>query len=201
MEVKTDLHNYIIEFDNVMPKDIHKNFKKICENSNAFQDAAIIGNVKNKSHTEIEQIVNPLIRKTSAWSPENITAKSLTEAHWANFLLNTFKCFIEMYQEQITFYEKFQVKELSILKYSLGGHYRFHTDHHRKVPRIYSCIFLVNDDYEGGDLIFKYPNSEKITKINKKQNKMIIWPSNFLYPHSITPVTKGERYSVVAWAL
>ena len=106
-----------------------------------------------------------------------------------------------MYQEQITFYEKFQVKELSILKYSLGGHYRFHTDHHRKVPRIYSCIFLVNDDYEGGDLIFKYPNSEKITKINKKQNKMIIWPSNFLYPHSITPVTKGERYSVVAWAL
>ena len=32
-------------------------------------------------------------------------------------------------------------------------------------------------------------------------NRMIIWPSTFLYPHTVKPVTKGTRYSVVAWAL
>ena len=31
-------------------------------------------------------------------------------------------------------------------------------------------------------------------------NRLIIWPSNFLFPHSVLPVTKGLRYSVVAWA-
>ena len=37
--------------------------------------------------------------------------------------------------------------------------------------------------------------------VEKKANRMIIWPSNFLYPHSVKPVTEGIRYSVVSWAL
>ena len=61
-------------------------------------------------------------------------------------------------------------------------------------------MVFINDNYEGGELVFKYPNSEDTTKIDKKKNRIIIWPSNFLYPHSVFPVTKGERYSVVAWA-
>jgi len=197
MEINTDLHDYIIEFDNAMPKEVFKNFKKICINSKNFKDAKIIKNHKE----EIGERIDPSIRKTSMWAIENINTKSLTEAHWTNLLLYTFKFFIEHYQKQIKSYEKFEVRELQILKYGLGGHYTFHTDHHKTIPRVFSCIFLVNDNYEGGDLVFKYPNSNKITKINKKENKMIIWPSNFLYPHSITPVTKGERYSVVAWAV
>ena len=67
--------------------------------------------------------------------------------------------------------------------------------------RIYSCVFLINDDYEGGELAFKYPKSDEILKVEKKKNRLIIFPSNFLYPHTVLPVTKGERYSVVAWAL
>jgi len=197
MEINTHLHDYIMEFDNVMPKEVHKNFKKICENYNSFQDAPIIGDAKDKFQLKI----NSIIRKTSSWTIQNIKTNSFTEAHWANFLIYSFKVFIEKYQEKINCRETFILNDIQILKYGLGGHYRFHTDHSIKAPRTYSCIFLINDNYEGGELLFKYPNSEKITKIDKKENKMIIWPSNFLYPHSVMPVTKGERYSVVAWAL
>ena len=37
--------------------------------------------------------------------------------------------------------------------------------------------------------------------IEKKSNRMIVWPSNFLYPHAVKPVTEGIRYSIVSWAL
>jgi predicted 2-oxoglutarate/Fe(II)-dependent dioxygenase YbiX len=30
---------------------------------------------------------------------------------------------------------------------------------------------------------------------------MLIWPSNFLYPHKVNPVKKGIRYSMVCWGL
>jgi hypothetical protein len=26
-----------------------------------------------------------------------------------------------------------------------------------------------------------------------------MFPSNFLYPHSVLPVTEGTRYSIVTW--
>ena len=38
-------------------------------------------------------------------------------------------------------------------------------------------------------------------KIPVKQGSLVIWPSSFQYPHGVLPVTKGERYAVVSWAL
>ena len=29
---------------------------------------------------------------------------------------------------------------------------------------------------------------------------MILFPSCFMYPHEVTEVTKGERYSFISWA-
>ena len=34
-----------------------------------------------------------------------------------------------------------------------------------------------------------------------KPGHVVIWPSNFMYPHAVEPVKKGIRYSVVSWAL
>ena len=30
---------------------------------------------------------------------------------------------------------------------------------------------------------------------------IIIFPANFMYPHRITPITSGVRYSIVTWAV
>ena len=88
---------------------------------------------------------------------------------------------------------------IQILKYEQGGFYVEHTDHFSGRPRTLSGIYFLNNDYEGGDLIFNLDNKDY--KIEKKPNRFIVWPSNFLYPHRVTPVTKGVRYSVVTWIL
>jgi|TARA_E500000318_G_scaffold108493_1_gene119472 hypothetical protein len=193
MEVTFDLHKYITVFNDVMPKKTLESFKKICKNSDKFVGATIIGDDK--------PLLDEDIRKVGTWALHNINTTSYTEVLWCNYLIKHLKTCINNYNYFHDLPTEFLINDIQVLKYGKGGHYKFHTDHNTRIPRHYSCIFMINDDYEGGDLCFKYPKSEKITTIEKKENRMIIWPSNSLYPHCVLPVTKGERYSVVAWAL
>ena len=67
----------------------------------------------------------------------------------------------------------------------------------RKGIPILSMIGHLNDDYEGGETyFFDDKNGEKV---DTKQGDLLIFPSSFLYPHYVTPVTKGVRYSYVSW--
>ena len=43
-------------------------------------------------------------------------------------------------------------------------------------------------------------HGKEFARSKTKPNSMLIWPSSFLYPHGVEPVTKGTRYSIVAWA-
>ena len=49
--------------------------------------------------------------------------------------------------------------------------------------------------YKGGDLLLHI--DEPKTKIEKQIGKLVMFPSYLL--HEVTPVLKGERYSLVAW--
>jgi PKHD-type hydroxylase len=57
-----------------------------------------------------------------------------------------------------------------------------------------SASLLLNDgsEYEGGDLIIL----DEVVKV-KKQGTIIVFPS--FMAHSVTPVTKGIRYTAVCW--
>ena len=74
-------------------------------------------------------------------------------------------------------------------------------DHCKQYPRTLSGIFLLNNDYEGGELSFRNLDKTGEENIPVEPNRMIVWPSNFLFPHTVKPVKKGTRYSVVAWGL
>jgi len=193
MEINSSLDKYIKVFNNVMPNVVLENLIKICKESPNFQQASIIGN-------DSKNVLDTKIRKTFTWEMKNIGIKSLTEVHWTNFLYNVFNNSIDSYLKNIDVESNWCVSEVQILKYSVGGYYKFHVDNALSIPRTYSCILFLNDDYEGGDLVFKFPGEDNEYKIKTKRNSVVVWPSNFLYPHSVKPVTKGERYSVVAWA-
>ena len=90
---------------------------------------------------------------------------------------------------------------IKFMRYLPGQTMKNHCDHirhmfdgDRKGIPILSIIGILNDDYEGGNLIMF---GDK--KIDTKKGDLIIFPSNFLYPHEITPVTKGVRYSYTSW--
>ena len=36
-------------------------------------------------------------------------------------------------------------------------------------------------------------------KINLTKGDIIVFPSNFMFPHRVEPVTKGNRYSYISW--
>ena len=193
MEINSSLDKYIKVFNNVMPNVVLENLIKICKESPNFQPATIIGN-------DSKNVLDKKIRKTFTWEIKNIGVKSLTEVHWTNFLYNVFNNSIDSYLNSIDVESNWCVSEVQILKYNVGGYYKFHVDNALSIPRTYSCILFLNDDYEGGDLVFKFPGEDNEYKIKTKKNSVVVWPSNFLYPHSVKPVTKGERYSVVSWA-
>ena len=92
-----------------------------------------------------------------------------------------------------------KINQIDLLKYSIGGKYEVHTDHYTNTPRHLSIIINLNDNYEGGDLIFTDQKKEEIKRLTLSKGSVVFFPSNFMYPHSIQPITKGTRYSIVAW--
>ena len=60
---------------------------------------------------------------------------------------------------------------------------------------ILTILGALNNDYEGGEFLMF--DEKKEFKIN--QGEIMIFPSVFLYPHCVAPVTKGIRDTFVSW--
>jgi len=92
-----------------------------------------------------------------------------------------------------------KINQIDLLKYNSGGKYEIHTDHYTYSPRHLSVIINLNDEYEGGDLIFTDQKEKEIKRLKLGKSSIVFFPSNFMYSHGIQPITKGTRYSIVAW--
>jgi len=82
-----------------------------------------------------------------------------------------------------------------ILKYGKGQQFTNHIDDHPDYHRRVSTVYYLNEDYTGGEINF--PRFDVTFK--PKANQMIVFPSTFVYNHSVSPVIEGERYAVVSW--
>jgi len=102
---------------------------------------------------------------------------------------------IKQYREKFLLCSIEQDSGYELLKYEIGGFYTTHTDSFKERPRAVSCSFALNDDYEGGEFAF----FDRELVYNLKKGACIMFPSNFMYPHEIMPVTSGTRYSIVTW--
>ena len=86
-------------------------------------------------------------------------------------------------------------------RYALNQRMNNHCDHihslfdgERKGIPILSCLGLLNDDYEGGEFFILDD-----LKIDLNKGDLLIFPSNFMYPHRVEPVLSGIRYSYISW--
>ena len=87
-------------------------------------------------------------------------------------------------------------------RYRTGTVMRKHYDHihsifdgqHKGIP-ILSLLGVLNDNYEGGGFFFS-----DTYEVPLKAGDILVFPSNFMYPHEVKEVTKGQRYTFVAWA-
>jgi len=58
---------------------------------------------------------------------------------------------------------------------------------------ILSIVGLLNDDFTGGEFVI----GEK--KIHLTSGDVVVFPSNFMFPHKVNTIDNGERYSFVSW--
>ena len=84
-----------------------------------------------------------------------------------------------------------------LLRYEVGGHFKRHVDYFYGRPRTLSMIYLINDDYEGGEIDLL--DGEMVLK--PKEGSCVLFPSSFQYPHEIRPVQSGTRFSIVSWSV
>jgi predicted 2-oxoglutarate/Fe(II)-dependent dioxygenase YbiX len=84
-----------------------------------------------------------------------------------------------------------------LLRYDEGMFYLQHVDSFKAHPRLVSCSFAINDDYEGGEFAFF---DRRIIK-KPARGSALLFPSNFMFPHEIMPVTHGTRYAIITWLI
>lgn len=137
----------------------------------------------------------------------NVTGRHLLNQNMTDTVL--FKCIAnEIFKILPNYFAKFPklslttVNQIDLLKYEVGGKYEIHEDDGFNMKRTLTCIINLNEGYEGGDFVI-YDNFHKneIKRFKLKHKSVLFFPSNFLYPHRIEPVTNGTRYSVVAWLI
>tara|TARA_B100000459_G_C8500355_1_gene167068 strand:+ start:64 stop:666 length:603 start_codon:yes stop_codon:yes gene_type:complete len=88
------------------------------------------------------------------------------------------------------------VEPIQFGQYKEGNFYDWHMDAGPEVCRDISASVFLDDpeNYEGGDFQF-FTNSLK--KPDQTQGSLIVFPS--LMTHSVAPITKGARHSLVVW--
>jgi hypothetical protein len=86
-------------------------------------------------------------------------------------------------------------------KYEVGTEMKEHCDHikdmfdgHRRGIPILSVVGSLNNEYSGGEFVMF---GDRIYELDK--GDIIVFPSNFMYPHKVNPVTNGIRYSYASW--
>jgi len=182
-----ELKDYILVLENILPENLCDDILKEYKNSNEWEDALLVKNTLSKETRNCVRIqisLNEIIEKN-----KNIR-KNLDD--------KVFECSkkaIEKYNKKFSYVHISKDSGYDLLKYEKGGFYIQHVDSFTEIPRTISCSFILNNDFKGGE--FSFFDNKIIYPL--KKGSAIMFPSNFLYPHSVLPVTEGTRYSIVTW--
>jgi|TARA_R110000796_G_scaffold93062_2_gene197460 predicted 2-oxoglutarate/Fe(II)-dependent dioxygenase YbiX len=153
----------------------------------------------------IDSYKNFNLKPLSTWKGVNKNERNVLgcNVHSEKDSFNKIKKQIEKsyiyYKEKFPFIESNKINQIDLLKYEVGGMYGYHIDNYTDYSRTTSVIINLNNNYKGGDLVFADQDCNEIKRYNLQKGSIVFFPSNFMYPHTIEPITEGSRYSVVAW--
>lgn len=195
---KEEIAPGIVIYSNVIPdsenlyKDIEEGMASV---GFAWNEAA----VKENS----DPMVNKKTRDTSTFGIpykgkiEDLAVQSLGDAFINNVNNLFFEHFDPIEKDYMADYGIFTEwhDSYGILKYGEGQQFTNHIDDHPTYHRRISTVYYLNENYTGGEINFPRFN----VTLKPKANQMIVFPSTYVYNHSVSPVTSGERYAVVSW--
>ncbi len=180
-----------IYFDDVFKEEEITRIVEYCE-TKEFQNGAI---AKDSS-------LNETIRKSNVnfHNPNKENNWIFERLNWAIERIND-----DFYNFDLNGYDSFQYSQY---KSAQLGKYDWHIDiftgdyspTNNAGTRKLSLTFLLSEpnvDFEGGDFQITQGSENQAQTIEMKKGRIIAFPSFIL--HRVTPVTKGERKSIVIW--
>lgn len=184
--MRTNTKDYVYRLENFLDKDFCKQLIKKLNKLNWSKHSYY-----NPNHNISESYDNDL----SVISP-NIPESVFLQEKISVALQNYFD-FIDL--NHFRALQKFSIPRFN--KYDITTEMRMHCDHiqslfdgvDKGVP-ILTILGTLNEGYKGGDFLMF---DKEVVPMNT--GTLLIFPSSFLYPHAVTPIIKGTRYSYVSW--
>jgi predicted 2-oxoglutarate/Fe(II)-dependent dioxygenase YbiX len=182
-----NINNYILVFDNIVtPALCDAVINEFSDEKEWVKTVIGDGRVDDKIRTAETIIIS---------YPHVIEKNSKVRAKLDKYIFASAGLAIKKYNEKFNNCKIQEDSGYELLRYKEGQFYTQHTDSFKARPRAVSCSFVLNDDYEGGEFAF----FDRELKYKPKKGSCIMFPSNFMYPHEIMPVTSGTRYSIITW--
>ena len=201
-----------IAFDLSISRKIDENVFESSHSTN-LKDYVAIYNINNPSlcqkiiHTMKEEYWNKHYFKDIITNEDTTYSDDLEMSYQEDAVTNELQQIFEQCAKEYLATVSPHLFELQALtrirfnRYKVGTNMKMHHDHihtifdgERKGIPILSMVALLNDDFEGGDFVMFEGKKVKLSA-----GDIIVFPSNFLYSHGVTTVTKGTRYSCVSW--
>ena len=190
----TNLKDYIAVFENVVPNSDCMFIKGEYGNDSLLRPAILSGKPEESSYHDSNY---RRVLDLNISDPYVISRNKTYRAKIEKILLKHVKLIVTKYGEEVS--NQFNVtdaSELTYLKYKKGDYYNSHTDDSTKNRRVLSLIFALNDDFEGGE--FEFFKEDKYI-LKQPMGSVLVFPSNFLYPHNVCELKNGEKHSIIIW--
>lgn len=184
---KKSLDDYIVEFEDILSPELCDEILAEFANSSDWTPTYVGTGIVDRNIRNVDQI---MLSENSVIARNQIARKRLDDLVFQGAAKA-----IQKYNEMFPEAKIEQDSGYQILRYNEGQFYTQHTDSFKAQPRAVSCSFALNDDFDGGG--FAFFNNEYFYR--SKKGSALMFPSNFMYPHEILPVTKGTRYSIITW--
>jgi len=182
-----NINDYILVFEDIVAPELCDAILSEFSSEEEWQKTVVFGNrVDNKVRTAETVVLS---------YPHVIAKNPEIRASLDKAIFFSAELAIKKYNEKFPLAFILQDSGYELLRYKEGQFYIQHTDSFKDIPRAVSCSFVLNDDYEGGEFAF----FDRELKYKPKKGSCIMFPSNFMYPHEIMPVTSGTRYSIITW--
>lgn len=188
-----NLKDYVKVYDALDEKQCKKIVKQITSKEIEWKKHSYYDYAANKSQSfDDDLFVTHGTNKNNEISDDLV---KLNESIWH---------LLKQYHEEFSFPWMLGWNGYSLIRfnrYDKNCNMKVHCDHirtlfdgERKGVPVLTVLGSLNNNYTGGDLIMW--ESEKL---ELKAGQIVVFPSNFMYPHRITSITKGTRYSFVSW--
>jgi len=180
------LEDYIVVLKNIVPQETIDIVLQEYKDSNEWVQTTVNGD-KLKTEARNCDVINISLPQVIQNNLHRQQIDDIVFGDIRNCISEYNKQFEHSYVSEDTGYQ--------LLRYKTGQFYVQHVDSFLTEPRLVTASIHLNEDYEGGEFAF----FDRKLKYKLNKGDVLMFPSTFMYPHEVMPITKGTRYSITTW--